>query len=1327
VTTPQCHFVAVAIGRYDDEASWPHLEEITEKAEQLARAMTGPFHRELPELSNSPSRELLRRMNEWRKHINPNDRVFVYWAGHGHPRDGNHFLVARDSSGKADLVSSEDFTAGQLAELLAQCRAEKVLVVLDTCYSGAGAFEAAQQILQSLQYRSQEPGQQRKISVLASTNAVDVTYAGEFSQALYRVMCTPVAKRDWGDHTEFLTPDEVASAIVALLEDSQLQPVLTEHGTGARWIPNPRFRPSLPSEDVETQQLRVQRFVREQAEDHLMWSARGVEVGQRGWLFTGRHTILIKLSDWLRRGDGIVVVTGSPGSGKSAVVGRLVTLSTPALRQLAEADGSLEGVPPESLPPEGAVDVAVHAKGKDLKAVMEAVGRVLPMELPIGSWTQDSFIGAVSAVETPLTVVIDALDEAASGEATPIAALCSELATAGLARVLLTSRYSPTRQPVGADEHQELHRIFGGDVVIYDLSQVESEEQTKRDIAEYSKRRLVQAESQAGGHSFTEQEAAALGHQIADSAAGVFLYSRIVSRTLRDQPELAGSELPADAVAAFRRDFIRFGERQQLVDDFYRALGWANGGGLTLKVWLPVANALADTTYRRSDMDWVLANAGWLITQAGEPTESGNVTVYRLYHESFADFYQRDEERAAAHRKIVAALLSTAPEDEKTLWVDVDPYVKKFLAVHAAEAAMIGEIVERPGYLVCAEPEGLLTALLSAPIRGEYGAYAAIYQLAAHIVRSTKDPAQRSSYLEMVSRQYHAEDVAVALGRVEIDRSWRAGWALWRRPIPHQAIPAGRIIGLITGAYDDQPLLVTLSSSRDEDIFTIRVWDPDKGSLYGPPVGFKGDPKELGISTNHGRVAIVVRFGLVKREADLRGWDVWNGTEITPLPPELIEDAFGSVSGDIAAGIVAQESVKARLDRDTVRFVGMESGQELLPRLKLPGEDNDPYSGMMMYFEGREPFGCGAVAGRPVVAWSSGGSGLVKTWFADDGRPAFATCSHGAQVLDLAITATRRGATVISTGIDEMVRIWDLQPLGDEGTEVYGVSAAVAVVDDRVTSVVVMSDGSIGLRDVRSGGIIRELAATTGSKFSRLAAAWDGGELTVAAWSKRRVVVFDTAGAVVSTLPVERFSEACLAAAYIGARSIITLPGRDDVAVWANDGNLIGRLYHSPVFAVAAGLLGDNCVIATGGEDGAVRLWSAINCEPLGLPLQHVDGGGAPVYDVAFGEADGIPVVVSSGYDQMVKVWNFETRELIRAYNFSSHPYAITVGRLHDSPVVAVGEENGTVTIHDLRAESTTKIAVGEQIGEVQLAPPDGLLVAVPSGILGFEIARRLA
>jgi hypothetical protein len=145
---------------------------------------------------------------------------------------------------------------------------------------------------------------------------------------------------------------------------------------------------------------------------------------------------------------------------------------------------------------------------------------------------------------------------------------------------------------------------------------------------------------------------------VALRADGVFLYARIVSRTLRDLDRLDG-ELPTTALAAFANDLrTRFGADEQRVDDLLAALAWGEGKGLTRRVWPRVANALArlSRSYEDDDVAWVLGHAGWHIIEAGEDGQA----VYRLGHQALADHYRGRLDKREAQDRIVRALAAVS-------------------------------------------------------------------------------------------------------------------------------------------------------------------------------------------------------------------------------------------------------------------------------------------------------------------------------------------------------------------------------------------------------------------------------------------------------------------------------------------------------------------------------------------------------------------------------------------------------------------------------------------------------------------------------------------
>jgi hypothetical protein len=148
------------------------------------------------------------------------------------------------------------------------------------------------------------------------------------------------------------------------MSDDVSSPQYVARGDDQDFIPNPRYRTGLPAENVEERQWRLSRS---DAAEHFELAVRGIEVGEQEWFFSGRKRLLRELVDWLNTAEhGVRIVTGPPGAGKSAVMGRLATLSDARYRQEA-IDAGVVKEGDDVIPPVGAIDVAVHAKGKTLE------------------------------------------------------------------------------------------------------------------------------------------------------------------------------------------------------------------------------------------------------------------------------------------------------------------------------------------------------------------------------------------------------------------------------------------------------------------------------------------------------------------------------------------------------------------------------------------------------------------------------------------------------------------------------------------------------------------------------------------------------------------------------------------------------------------------------------------------------------------------------------------------------------------------------------------------------------------------------------------------
>jgi hypothetical protein len=118
----------------------------------------------------------------------------------------------------------------------------------------------------------------------------------------------------------------------------------------------------------------------QEAGRHWRPRARGLTVdSERGFRFRGRSVALKAIVDWLDRNHldrRALVVTGSPGVGKSAVLGRIVTTADAAIvATLPPSDTAVRAS-------QGSVACAVHAKGKTALDVATEIARAASAALP---------------------------------------------------------------------------------------------------------------------------------------------------------------------------------------------------------------------------------------------------------------------------------------------------------------------------------------------------------------------------------------------------------------------------------------------------------------------------------------------------------------------------------------------------------------------------------------------------------------------------------------------------------------------------------------------------------------------------------------------------------------------------------------------------------------------------------------------------------------------------------------------------------------------------------------------------------------------------------
>jgi hypothetical protein len=304
------------------------------------------------------------------------DRLFLYWSSHGMREADGFYLITQDSP-THDLNTDNAIDPRSLAKGAANSKAKKVLIVLDACFSGEAVGDVGKMISEVLGGQAPGAASRRGIAVLASAHAQQLAQGGLFSSLLRDLLTDGRTARRWSDEDRFIDYDRLVASLADEIERRGIVQdfVPSAIGSTIELIPNPLYRPGLVAEIVEE---RAWRLALSGGAEHFDLAARGIEVGTRGWFFAGRRELLRKLVRWLEGTEaGIRIVTGPPGSGKSAVMGRLATLSDPEYRNVAAQAGVLGLASDDSIPLEGIVDVAIHAKGKTLDDCARAVAQAL--------------------------------------------------------------------------------------------------------------------------------------------------------------------------------------------------------------------------------------------------------------------------------------------------------------------------------------------------------------------------------------------------------------------------------------------------------------------------------------------------------------------------------------------------------------------------------------------------------------------------------------------------------------------------------------------------------------------------------------------------------------------------------------------------------------------------------------------------------------------------------------------------------------------------------------------------------------------------------------
>lgn len=181
-----------------------------------------------------------------------------------------------------------------------------------------------------------------------------------------------------------------------------------------------------------------------------------------------------------------------------------------------------------------------------------------------------------------------------------------------------------------------------------------------------------------------------------------------------------------------------------------------------------------------------------------------------------------------------------------------------------------------------------------------------------------------------------------------------------------------------------------------------------------------------------------------------------------------------------------------------------------------------------------------------------------------------------------------------------------------------------------------------------------------------------------------------------------------------GESSLLASGSAKGVGVWDSRTEKSVASIHISTQVVAFGQVDKNMILATGDDEGIVRLWDPFSGQPAlrshrlphGVVLEsHV----APVRSVAFGQVDGRPVVATGSDDYTARLWDPTTGQLLRKplAGHRNSVRSVAFGQVDGYTVLATGSGDATVRLWD--------VATGQPVG-LPLEKHEGAVYSVAFG-----------